>query len=118
MAEKRKVRVKDILLLQLIIGVYTLSGVMAKFAAKADFLSLQFFMFYGMEIFILGVYAILWQQIIKKFELMVAYANKSIAILWSLIWASAIFSEHITLGNIVGILVVLTGTMVVNSEEA
>ena len=33
-----------------------------------------------MELFVLGIYAILWQQIIKKFDLTVAYANRGVAI--------------------------------------
>ena len=38
-----------------------------------------------------GIYAIAWQQVIKKFSLSTAYANKSVYLLWSQIWAVAIF---------------------------
>jgi len=46
------------------------------------------------------LYAIFWQQIIKRVDLSVAYANRSIAILWSMIWAALIFGEHISVQNI------------------
>ena len=35
--------------------------------SNEEFLSVNFIFFYGVEIVILGIYAILWQQIIKKY---------------------------------------------------
>ena len=105
-----------LILLQLVIMIYTLSGVAAKFAAGYEFLSMGFILCYGVEIFILGLYAIFWQQIIKRVDLSVAYANRSIAILWSMIWAALIFGEHISVQNIIGVLLVIAGTMIVNKE--
>ena len=66
---------------------------------------------------ILGVYAILWQQMIKRFDLSVAYANRSMAILWSLVWAVVFFHERITINNVLGVLIVLAGTVLVNTDE-
>lgn len=114
--KKKKVRITDILLLQAIIVIYTLSSVASKMAALQEMLSIKFILFYGLQIGILGVYAILWQQIIKKFDLSVAYANRSMAILWSLVWAVVFFHEKITLQNVFGVVIVLIGTMVVNSD--
>ena len=113
---KRKITIKDILLLQGIIVIYTMSGVAAKFASANEFLSFRFILFYGIEICILGVYALLWQQIIKRFDLSIAYANRSIALLWSMVWAAVFFHEGITVQNIIGVLIVLAGTIVVNSD--
>lgn len=107
----------SIMILQLIVAIYTMSGVAAKFASKNDFLSFKFILFYAVEIFILGVYAILWQQIIKKFDLSIAYANRSIALLWSMIWAVLFFNETVSIKNIVGVLIVIMGTIIVNSDE-
>ena len=113
---KRKIMPRDILLLQAIVMVYTLSGVAGKFASGYGFLSLGFILCYGIEILILGVYAILWQQIIKRFDLSVAYANRSIALLWSMIWAALLFRETITVKNLIGVAIVIAGTMIVNGE--
>ena len=96
--------------------IYTLSSVAAKLASGQEPLSLQFLLFYGIEILILGIYAIAWQQIIKRCELSVAYANRSMAILWSLIWTVLFFHEALTWKNIVGVLIVFAGTMIVNSD--
>lgn len=102
--------------LQFIIMIYTLSGVMAKFASGEDFLSFKFILYYGLEIFILGVYAILWQQIIKKIDLSVAYANRALALLWSMLWSVLIFREGVSLQNMIGVIIVIVGTMIVNSD--
>lgn len=104
------------IILQFIVMIYTLSGVMGKFAAGYDFLSWQFILYYGLEIFILGIYAILWQQIIKRFDLSVAYVNRSIALFWSLLWAVLFFQETVSLQNIIGVVIVVIGTMVVNTD--
>ena len=54
-----------------------------------------------MEIIILGIYALIWQQLIKRIDLSIAYANRSMAILWSMIWAVIFFGEIITIKNII-----------------
>lgn len=113
----KKSFIKNIIILQVIILIYTLSTVTAKFASNEEFLSLKFILFYGLEIFILGVYAILWQQIIKKFEISVAYANRAMSLLWSIVWAIVFFGEQITLKNVIGVIIVIIGTIIVNSDE-
>lgn len=113
----KKKFIKNIIILQVIILIYTLSTVTAKFASQEEFLSLKFILFYGIEIFILGVYAILWQQIIKKFEISVAYANRAMSLLWSIVWAIVFFGEQITFKNVIGVIIVIIGTIIVNSDE-
>ncbi len=115
--KKKHISLKSILILQLVIVIYTLSGVAAKGAAGYEVLSWQFILFYGLEIAILGIYAILWQQIIKRFDLSVAYANRSMAVLWSLVWAVIFFHEKVTVTNVLGVLIVLAGTMLVNTDD-
>ena len=109
--------IKNICILQGIIAIYTLSTVAAKFASGEKFLTFKFFMFYGIEILILGIYAILWQQIIKKFEISIAYANRAMALLWSILWAIVFFKESINLKNFIGVLIVIIGTIIVNKND-
>ena len=112
----KKISPKLILALQLVVMLYTLSSVAAKMASGQAFLSLPFIVYYGVEILILGFYAIAWQQIIKRCDLSVAYANRSMAILWSLVWIVIFFHEALTVKNIIGVLIVFAGTMIVNSD--
>lgn len=113
---KKKITIKDILFLQAVIMIYTGSSIAAKFAASQELLSLKFCLFYGIEIMILGIYAISWQQIIKRFELSVAYANRGMVIVWSMLWAALIFGDEITPSNIIGVGLVVIGTIVVNLD--
>ena len=66
---KKKTKLRDIFILQIVIAIYTLSTVCAKFASGQEFLSFKFILFYGIEMLILGIYAIIWQQLIKKFDI-------------------------------------------------
>ncbi|MDD6203070.1 MAG: EamA family transporter [Lachnospiraceae bacterium] len=113
---KRKIWVKNIILLQAVIVIYTFNSVVAKLASGKEMFSLPFFTFYALEIMILGIYALLWQQMIKRFDLSVAYANRAMALLWSTLWAVLLFHETFGIRQIIGILLVVAGTMVVNSE--
>ena len=112
----KKISIKNIILLQIRVGIYTLSGVAAKNASAFEVFSWQFIFFYGLEIAVLGIYAILWQQIIKKFDLSIAYANRAMAVVWSLLWAVVFFHETITMNNMIGVLIVLIGTIIVNKD--
>ena len=115
--EKKKAKLKDIFILQIVIAIYTLSTVCAKFASGQEFMSFQFILYYGLEMVILGVYAIVWQQLLKKFDVSIAYANKAMGLLWSIVWAILIFNDTITIKNVIGVLIVIVGTIIVNSED-
>lgn len=109
--------VKNILVLQAVVVIYTLSSVVAKFATGKELFSFSFFLFYGLEIGILGVYAILWQQMIKRFDLSVAYANRAMALLWSALWSVLLFEEGLGPKQVAGIVLVILGTVIVNADS-
>ena len=112
----KKIGVKQIILLQVIIIIYTISGVMAKFASAGESLG-KVILFLGLDLLFLGIYAIFWQQMIKIFPLSVAYANRAMALLWSAVWAGIIFGEQITPRQMFGIAFVMFGTLIINTEE-
>ena len=114
---KKKINKLNIIMLQFSVMVYSLSTVAGNMASKYDFLSPGYILFFGLDFFILGVYAILWQQIIKKFQLSVAYANKAMTLLWSMVWNFMIFSQGITVKKVIGVLVVMAGVIVMNMGE-
>ncbi len=109
---------KNILILQAVVLIYTLSSVVAKFATGKELFSFSFFLFYGIEVAILGVYAILWQQMIKRFDLSVAYANRAMALLWSAVWAVVLFHETLGIKQLGGIALVIAGTVIVNTDQS
>lgn len=109
-------KIKNIILLQLIVIIYTINGVIAKLSSGAELMSLKFIGFYVAIVAVLGIYAILWQQMIKRFELSIAYANRAMALLWSALWAAIFFHERLTVKNYIGIALVIAGTFVVNLD--
>lgn len=113
----KRINWKDFLMLQAVFMIYSISSVVAKFASGNEVMSFKFILFYGLDVLILGIYALLWQQVIKKFELSVAYANKAITLLWALIWGILIFKEQITVGKVIGILLVMAGVFILNGGE-
>lgn len=115
---KKKSRIADFLQLQGAVVVYSLSTVAAKLASEHEFLSFKYIFFFGLEFVILALYAIIWQQVIKKFQLSIAIANKATTLLWSMLWNFIIFSTGITPFKVVGVLVVVLGVIIMNSEAS
>lgn len=114
---KKGIGIKDIILLQAVFFIYSINSIVAKLASGQESFSFMFIMYYGLELVILGIYALLWQQIIKKFELSVAYANKAVTLIWGMIWGSLLFKEQITLTKAAGILLVIAGIVILNGKE-
>lgn len=112
-----RTKIKNVILLQGVVVIYTLSGIMSKNASANGDHMVRFLIFFGLEFVLLAVYAVLWQQIIKRFELSVAYANRSMAVLWSMLWAVLFFGDAITVKNMIGVLLVTIGTAIINTDE-
>jgi uncharacterized membrane protein len=111
------VKFKDYALLHFSFIIYSFVAVLSKTAALQGILSVGFFTFTALELVLLAIYALMWQQCLKRFSLMKAYANKGIVVLWNLTWASVLFNERITLENLFGCAVIILGIMVVSSDE-
>lgn len=113
---KKKATFKDLIMLELVFLIYSCSSLVGKFSAGSEVMSFKFILFYGLEVGILGVYAIIWQQVIKKFELSVAYANKAVTLLWALLWSVILFGETLKLNQVIGILLVIVGIVFLNTD--
>ncbi len=111
---KKKLGLGDILLLEISVVVYSLSTVAGNLAGQSPFLSRNYIIYFGLEFIILAIYAVLWQQVIKRFQLSIAYCNKSVTLLWSMLWNFIIFSQGITPGKVAGVLLVMAGVIVMN----
>lgn len=108
---------KYIFLLHVLLAIYSMSGIVSKYAAQQEFLSVKFCLLYGTVVFILFLYALCWQQIIKKLPLITAYANKAMTVVWGIVWGMLFFDEQISLGKIIGALMVIIGVYIVVSSE-
>ncbi len=97
--------------------LFSLGSVCSKMAGQYPFLSKGFILFYGIVILNLGLYAIVWQQIIKHIPLNTAYANKAIITLWGLLWGVLFFRETVRWNMIVGAVAVVIGVILVVSAD-
>ena len=97
--------------------LFSFTSVFAKMAANAynagGITDLKFLILCAVMILNCMVYAVFWQIVIKDIDLHVAYANRSVYLIWSQIWAVFFFAENLTVKNIVGLAVVLTGVIIV-----
>ena len=73
--------------------------------------------FYLLSLFMLGVYAIIWQQVLKRLDLSIAFANKGITIIWGILWGVLIFNEKITTGMIIGAIIVIIGIVIMMYDK-
>lgn len=85
------------------------SGVFSKFASQYEAMSFPYMAFLTASVLVLGVYAILWQQIIKRMPVTEAYMLKAMCGFIGLAQAYLIFSEQITLCNILGTSITIIG---------
>lgn len=104
-------KIKHYVILHTILLLYSLNGIFSKTAAGKVFPSIEWFFYYGLIIICLGVYALLWQQILKFIPLNIAYANKAVTLVWNMIWGAALFKETVTAANIIGAVIVLLGVL-------
>lgn len=107
------IKVKTYVFLHAILILYSLVAILSKMAATKMFLSIDFIFYYGIILIILCIYAILWQQVLKKVPLTVAFANKSVVVIWGMIWGNLFFKEKITFGMIVGAAIIFIGVYLV-----
>jgi drug/metabolite transporter (DMT)-like permease len=120
--KKRQIGLRNVLLLQIVFMVFSLASVCTKLASGAltslaSVFTLRFILPAGALLTILALYALVWQQIIKHFELSVVYANRATVLLWTLLWGVVLFSETITPAKIAGVIIVYVGVNIMNSEE-
>ena len=98
--------------LHLLLMTYSVGDILSKLAAEQEFMSVRFCLYYVGIIAILGIYAVGWQQIIKRMPLTTAFSNKAITVVWGIIWGVLFFRESITIGKIVGAILVIIGVVV------
>lgn len=100
---------KWFLILHIFLGIYALSSVCSKLAARQPFLSLPFLLLYGGMLLALVVYAFGWQQVIKHLPLTTAYANKAVTVVWGILLGLLLFDETVTPRQIVGAVIIVVG---------
>lgn len=97
--------------------IYSLYTVLGKYAARYDAFSFSWFCLYAAIVGVLGLYAILWQQVLKKVRLPIAMCNKAVTIVWGMLFSALLFDEQITLKKILGAAIILCGILLLSAAD-
>ena len=110
-------KVKDYFLLHLCVMIFSFTSVFAKAAANSyhsgGFMNPKLYLFVFLMLSVCVVYAFFWQKVIKNIDLHVGYANRTVYLIWGQIWAITIFGEHLSLKNVIGLIIVFIGVLIV-----
>ena len=91
--------------------LYACVSIFTKYASQSEFLSWGYVWAVAGAIGVMGLYAVLWQQVLKRIELSLAYMFKGTSIVFVMLLAHVIFGEQITWNNIVGAIIIVSGIM-------
>ena len=80
-----------------------------KFAASHPFASRGYIAGFAGAVAMMGVYAVLWQQVLKVVELTTAYMFKGTTIIFALLFATVFFGETVSWNNLLGAAIIITG---------
>ena len=97
--------------------IYSIDSIVSKLASGYKTFSLAYIICFGLMIVILGVYAILWQVILKNMELSRAMAQKPFVLVLSSIWALVIFHEKLSVRVGLGMILILVGLVVLGVSD-
>ncbi len=111
-------RIIVLIVLHVMLAIWSCTDVLSKYAAGEDFFSTGFFVMWAGVLVLMGVYALGWQQVIRRMPLATAFANKAITIVWGLFWGVALFGEAVTPGKIVGAVLVVAGIVLFVFSDA
>ena len=78
-------------------------------AALQEPFSWSYLLWFGGAVAIIGIYAVLWQQILRRIELSTAYLFKGTTLIFTMLFAALLFGETITIPNIIGSVIIITG---------
>ena len=89
--------------------LYACVTIFTKYASQHSFMSAKYLLGLCGAVSVMGIYAVCWQQILRRVELSTAYMFKGTSLVFVMLLAFALFGEQITLHNIIGACAVMAG---------
>ena len=97
--------------------IFSLGSAIASYAGFYPLISFVAIGLYALSFGTLAIYAILWQQVLKKMPLSVAFISKTITIPLGMLWGWLLFGEVINLNMIIGVIVIVAGVIIMIRGE-
>ena len=91
--------------------IYACTYVCMKKASGYEFLSSPYVLWTIGAVVIMGIYALLWQQILARTPLSTAYMFKGTSLIFVLLLSALLFGEGITTKNIIGSIIIISGIL-------
>lgn len=104
-----QIKVRDIFVLIGINLLYACVGICTKMSAMQTPMSWPYLLWFGGAVAIIGAYALCWQQVLRRIELSTAYMFKGTTLIFTMLIAALLFGEAITVPNIIGSVIIITG---------
>ena len=101
-----------VLTLCTLIGInllYACVGICTKMAALQTPMSWAYMLWFVGAVAIIAIYALLWQQVLRRIELSTAYLFKGTTLIFTMLFAALLFGEAITISNIIGSVIIIAG---------
>lgn len=89
--------------------LYACVSLFTKYASQQEFMSWNYMLGLIGAVGVMGLYAILWQQVLKRIELSMAYMFKGTSLIFVMLLAYVLFGEQITWNNIIGAIIIISG---------
>ena len=89
--------------------IYACTYICMKMASPHEFLSLPYTFWILGAVGVMGIYAVLWQQVLARVPLSTAYMFKGTSLIFVLLLSAILFQEGITWQNVVGSLIIVSG---------
>lgn len=78
-------------------------------ASRQEMLSWPYLLWIAGAIGVMGLYALLWQQVIARMPISTAYMFKGTSLIFVLLFSVLLFDEAITLNNVIGSVIIIVG---------
>lgn len=89
--------------------LYACVSIFTKYASQQEFMSWNYIVGLIGAVGVMGLYAVLWLQVLKRIDLSLAYMFKGTSIVFIMLLAYVFFGEQITWNNIVGAIIIVGG---------
>ena len=89
--------------------IYACTSICTKMASQQEMLSWPYLFWIAGAVGVMGIYALLWQQVIAKMPLSTAYMFKGTSLIFVLLFSVLLFGEAITLNNVIGAVIIIIG---------
>jgi len=109
--EKSKIKTYGIIYLCYLL--FSVSLVVANFAGTFPLVSIQAIGLYGLAFMLFGIFALVWQQVLKRLPLTIAHANRAVTIIYGMFFGAVLFGETISLNMIIGALIIIAGIVLI-----